>query len=187
LSYPLPLLSITTHLALLSAKLPKLVSEGDEDPLFDDDWDASRYLYPVTASGTRQYRPPVTLLVISVGANIMFDPSREELAVAESVLALSIGVPTGSGGFHILAMRTVDPPSRLTQPGLPNSLNSATGAALISEEETIAARESCTDEGVWNPPRGGLARALVGRITKAVLGPHGVAKEVMDGLNSIAR
>lgn len=32
LSYPLPLLSLTTHLALLSARLPSLVSEKDEDP-----------------------------------------------------------------------------------------------------------------------------------------------------------
>lgn len=186
MSYPLPLLSITTHLALLSAKLPTLVSEGDEDPLFDDDWDASRHLYPVLASGERQYRPPITLLVISVGANIIFDPSREELAVAESVIALSIGVPTHSQGLQILAVRSIDPPSRLTQPGLPNSLNPATGTALISEEEAIAARESCVDEGVWNPPRGGLARSLIGKITKAVLAKNGVAQEVMEGLSSIA-
>jgi len=156
--------------------LPTLVSEGDEDPLFDDD-----------SFGKRQYRPPVTLLVISVGTNVIFDPSREELAVAESVLAVSIGVPTGTEGFQILAMRTIDPPSRLTQPGLPNSLNSATGAAIVSEEEQIAARESCTDEGVWNPPRGGLSRSLIGQITKALMGNNGVAQEVMDGLSSVAR
>ena len=46
LSYPLPLLSLTTHLALLATRLPKLTSEGDEDPMFDDDWDASTFLYP---------------------------------------------------------------------------------------------------------------------------------------------
>ncbi|KAI6892223.1 hypothetical protein KC334_g13526, partial [Hortaea werneckii] len=49
LSYPLPLLSLTTHLALLSTRLPALVSERDEDPLFNDDWEASTFLYPKTS------------------------------------------------------------------------------------------------------------------------------------------
>ncbi|KAF2667266.1 putative exoribonuclease family protein [Microthyrium microscopicum] len=185
LSYPLPLLSLTTHLALLDAKLPKLVSEGDEDPLFDDDWEASGYLYPLDSTGKRLDNPTITLLVISVGANIIFDPSKEELAVADAVLAVSIGVPTGSKGLQILSMRTIDPPSKLTQPGVPTALNSAAGATNVSEEEIIAARETSTDQGVWNPPRGGLSRKLIPQIMKAVLGPNGVAKEVIDGLNAV--
>ncbi|KAJ9648008.1 Exosome complex component rrp42 [Coniosporium tulheliwenetii] len=80
-SYPLPLLSLTTHLALLSSRLPRLKSELDEDPLFDDDWDASNFLYPLasntpTKSTARADRPPITLLVIAVGQNIIFDPSK---------------------------------------------------------------------------------------------------------------
>jgi exosome complex component RRP42 len=190
LSYPLPLLSITTHLALLSARIPKLLSEGEEDPLFDDDWEASSYLYPKTSSNSnsRLYHPTITLLVITVGSNIIFDPAKEELAVAEAVIAVSIGFSSSDStkALQILAIRTIDPPSRITPPGLANSLNSATGAAVVTVDEIITARELSTDQGVWNPPRGGLSRGLIGRITKAVLGPpNGVAKEVMDGLANV--
>ncbi|RWA04087.1 hypothetical protein EKO27_g11024, partial [Xylaria grammica] len=91
LSYPLPLLSLTTHLALLATRLPRLKSEGDEDPMFDDDWAASQFIYArsgpaaLTATATattNTSRPPITLLVMAVGENIIFDPSKEELAVA---------------------------------------------------------------------------------------------------------
>jgi len=185
LSYPLPLLSITTHLALLSARIPRLLSEGDEDPLFDDDWEAAPYLYPFSPKNARLYHPTITLLITTVGTNIIFDPSAEELAVAEAVVAVSVGFQPGSKALSILAIRTVDPPSKITHPGLPNDLNTATGAAVVSAEEIIAAREMSTDQGVWNPPRGGLSRALIGRITKAVLGPSGVAQEVMKGLANV--
>jgi exosome complex component RRP42 len=182
LSYPLPLLSITTHLALLSARLPALISEGDEDPLFDDDWEASGYLYPKTSSGDRTHRPTITLLVIVIGDNIIFDASREELAVADAVIAVSVGLPKdGSTGFQILAIRTIDPPSRLTTPGIPNSLNNATGTS----RDDILAREVVSEEGVWNPPRGGLKRVIMGRIMAEMLKSNGVVKEIMEGLDGV--
>ncbi len=87
---------MTAHLALLATRLPRLKSEGDEDPLFDDDWEASTYLYtppPPPSVGTSSPsgpRPPTTLLVITVGDNIIFDPSKEELAVADVALAGSV-------------------------------------------------------------------------------------------------
>lgn len=49
------------------------------------------FLYPRGKSSKVYARPPVTLLVMSVQGNIIFDPSREELAVAEVVLAVSVG------------------------------------------------------------------------------------------------
>ncbi|OAA68796.1 3 exoribonuclease family protein [Niveomyces insectorum RCEF 264] len=157
LSYPLPLLSLTTHLALLATRLPRLVSEGDEDPFFDDDWDAATFLYPrsstpsktddasKTTTTTRDggdggknnnqdngRRPPITLLVTTVADNILFDPTAEELAVANAVLAVSVGQAAGpspssssssssssSPSLRLLAIRTIDPPSRLTAPGAP--------------------------------------------------------------------
>jgi len=114
----------------------------DEDPLFDDDWDASVFLYTREA-GKARTRPPVTLLVMAVKENIIFDPSKEELAVAEVVLAVSIGeLPRGVENramdvdsvkgvrdLRLLAVRTIDPPSRLTHPGVPNTLNTATGGS----------------------------------------------------------
>ncbi|KAI7299213.1 hypothetical protein KC315_g17727 [Hortaea werneckii] len=169
LSYPLPLLSLTTHLALLSTRLPALVSERDEDPLFNDDWEASTFLYPKTSSPSSSSSsstaappspPPITLLVVSISpssssgaaadnSTILFDPSREELAVADAVVAISLGVgPQSSSSsssssssaeqhppttttktkpeLRLLALRTIDPPSRLTSAGTPDSLNTTT-------------------------------------------------------------
>src|SRR5688500_4566053 len=101
------------------------MSEGDEDPMFDDDWEASTYIY-AKGSGSSS-RPPITLLVIAVGDNILFAPTAEELSVAESVLAISVSECARSkdsmdhdGGrdLRLLAIRMVDPPSRLTPPGV---------------------------------------------------------------------
>ncbi|RDW62764.1 hypothetical protein BP5796_11066 [Coleophoma crateriformis] len=197
LSYPLPLLSLTTHLALLSTRLPRLKSEEDEDPLFDDDWAASVFLYPRTQS---LIRPPVTLLVMSVGNNIIFDPTKEELAVAESVLAVSVGerpqeksqgdmdVDSGKPArdLRLLAIRTIDPPSRLTPAGVPNTLNTATGGtAAGTTEQASSKRETMEEEGVWQPPRGGAKRKLIAAMIQAVLARGGVAEEVLDGLDAV--
>ena len=186
MTYPLPLLSITTHLALLSARLPKLKSEGDEDPLFDDDWEASTYLYPYDKKGVRVDRPSITLLVMSVGSNFIFDPSKEELAVAEAVVAVSAGVSANGKTLRLLSLRTIDPPSRTAPPGMPNALNHiAMGTTALPPLEAFAARESTQDKGVWNPPRGGMKRQVVSQIIKAVLEPGGVAEEVMEGLINV--
>lgn len=197
LSYPLPLLSLTTHLALLSTRIPKLKSEQDEDPLFDDDWDASVFLYP-RAPETPSTRPPVTLLVMAVKDNIIFDPSKEELAVAEVVLAVSVAQRSpgvgGAGmdidspktrGLRLLAVRTIDPPSRLTPPGVPNSLNTATGGTVVTTEQTATQRESLEEEGVWQPPRGGAKRKLIAAMIEKVLEQGGVAEEALDGLDAV--
>ncbi|KAL2008648.1 hypothetical protein VTN00DRAFT_6842 [Thermoascus crustaceus] len=209
LSYPLPLLSLTTHLALLSTKLPKLKSQGEEDPFFEDDWDVAEYLYPrspkATAKGklpttttpsltTQQVRPPVTLLVISVGDNIIFDPSREEIAVAEAVLAISIGREYDSdsdvngNGLKLLSIRTIDPPARLTQPGVPDSENVTTlGSTAVAEEATILNPSTGEEEvpGVWRPRRGGVKRSLIAKMVKMVLEKGGVGEEVMEGLEGV--
>ncbi|OCK78915.1 hypothetical protein K432DRAFT_300964 [Lepidopterella palustris CBS 459.81] len=187
LSYPLPLLSLTTHLALLSARLPALKSEQDEDPLFDDDWDASIPLYPRSKSKSVTDIPPITLLVMTVGSNIIFDPSKEELSVAEAVLAISCAAsPTTSGSVRLLSIRTIDPPPRLTPPGIPNSMNSATGGnAPVSSTDAIAQREALSLAGVWTPPRGGIKRGLIGRVLKMVAEKGGVAEEVLQALEKV--
>lgn len=212
LSYPLPLISLTVHLALLSARLPRLISEGDEDPLFDDDWEASTFLYPQKrGSKARIDKPPITLLVVTVGDNILFDPSKEEVAAAEAIVAISAcelstsstesrleGAAVGGGvrldvgttapstrQLQLLAIRMVDPPARSTPLGIPNALNSATGGtAPVSTLETLAAREAMDVEGVWSPPRGGVKRTMIGRIIKATITKGGVGEEVMEALES---
>lgn len=192
-------MSLTTHLALLSTRLPKLKSEGDEDPLFDDDWDASLFLYP-RSSNKSIARPPITLLVMAIRDNIIFDPSKEELAVAEIVLAVSVGegsaasadgdamdVDSGTGReLKLLAVRTIDPPSRLTHPGVPNTRNTATGgSAAGTTEQASTQRETMEEEGVWQPPRGGAKRKLIAAMIQKVLEPKGVAEEVLDGLDTV--
>ena len=194
LSYPIPLLSLTTHLALLSTRLPALKSELDEDPLFNDDWEASTPLYRRSSknSGTKQStryayqsRPPITLLVMAIGPNILFDPTREELAVADAVLAVSIttssaSTPNTPNSLQLLSIRTIDPPSRLTTPGIPDALNSATGGGRSGEKDV--GQHEGDQEGVWRPPRGGMKRGLVGRIMGLVFGKGGVGEEVLAGL-----
>lgn len=193
-SYPLPLLSLTTHLALLSTKLPKLKSQGEEDPFFDDDWNAAEYLYPRATSKTeaslpsQQVRPPVTLLVISVGENVIFDPNREEIAVADTVLAISVTRDSDSDSLKLLSIRTIDPPSRLTQPGIPNSENVTTLGSTAAAEEAVIMNPSTGEEevsGVWRPRRGGVKRSTVSRIVKLVLQKGGVGDEVLEGLEGV--
>lgn len=171
-------------------------SEGDEDPLFDDDWDASVFVYPRDVQALHA-RPPVTLLVMAVKDNIIFDPSKEELAVAEVVLAVSVGERShGRGGngmdvdgktrdLRLLSVRTIDPPSRLTAPGVPNSLNTATGGTAPTTEQAASQRETMEDEGVWQPPRGGAKRKLIAAMIQKVLEHGGVAEEVLDGLDAV--
>jgi len=188
-SYPVPLLSLTTHLALLSTRLPKLKSEGEEDPLFEDDWERSTYLYERANKGKAKGRkglrlglprPPVTLLVMAVGENVLFDPSREELAVADGVFAVSVAETTSDVGgneagqpgpsLRIISVRTVDSPARDTMKGVP-----------ISGEST----EGVDVPGVWKPKIGGLKRSILRDIIRIIVGSDGqpsVAREVLDGV-----
>ncbi|KAL8940528.1 MAG: hypothetical protein Q9211_002231 [Gyalolechia sp. 1 TL-2023] len=169
-SYPLPLLSLTTHLALLATRLPAPLSRIDEDPHFNDDWDAAQALYD-------DARPPFALLVISVGENIFFDPSREELAVADAVCAVTVGTTPNpqsghknqaeGSGLRLLSLRTIDPPARL-----------AAAASATTEDED--------DPGLWKPARGGMKRAIIAKMVKMILEPGGVGEEVMKGLEGFS-
>lgn len=124
---------------------------------------------------------------MSIGRNHIFDPSKEELAVAEAVMAISVGSNELEGGkstdLKLLALRTIDPPSRLTTPGIPNALNNvATGDRPLPPDEAFAAREGTDEKGVWNPPRGGMKRGVLAAIITAVVEKGGVGEEVMEGL-----
>ncbi len=197
LSYPLPLLSLTTHLGLLATRLPRLKSEGDEDPLFDDDWAAAPYLYS-RKDGRATSRPPITLLVMAVGDNIIFDPAKEELAVADAALAVSVGeAPLAEHGddgnddaaskrkLRLLSIRTIDPPSRLTHPGVPNAANAAYGAAATQKQPEARTAETEAVDGVWKPPRGGVSRRVLAALVQRALEKGGVTDEILDGLDAV--
>lgn len=173
---PLPLLSLTTHVALLSTRLPRLKSEEEEDPLFDDDWDASQYLYPRSQKTTAleaTIKPPVTLLTAQIGQNVVFDPSREELAVAESLTAVSVGPTSTKSGsaseLSILAVRTIDSAARDTFAGVPRDTDGQTQGGKV--------------EGVWTPPKGGIKRSA---FKKLLVESLEVAAEVMSDLEGFA-
>jgi exosome complex component RRP42 len=165
-SYPLPLLSMATHLALRDTRVPRLKSEGEEDPVADDDWMASTYLYPrFEQAGAR---PPVTLLVVIIGDNIIFDPSREELAVADGIVAVSVGsVSSNNEDFQILATRMINTPARDTMKGVPM-------AGEVQNGEDVP--------GVWRPRVGGIKRAVLKKAVNAVIG-DGVARDVLGALD----
>lgn len=104
LSHPATLLSLSTNLALRSTRIPRLTSESDEDPIFDDDWDASIPLYLITSQ-----LPPITLLVVSVEEkNIFFDPTREELSVGDCVLAISLASNSAHDTPKVIGVRTLE-------------------------------------------------------------------------------
>jgi exosome complex component RRP42 len=130
----------------------------------------------------------VTLLVISVGENIIFDPNREEIAVADAVLAISITRTGDSESLKLLSIRTIDPPSRLTNPGIPNSENvNMLGATAPSDDPAVLNPATGEEEvsRVWRPRRGGIKRSVIARMVKTVLGKGGVGEEVLEGLEGV--
>ena len=122
---------------------------------------------------------------MSVGENIIFDPSKEELAVADAVLAISVAVQFGGEGLKMLALRTIDPPSRLTGAGVPNTLNANAAVAALSASEAMVVREKDQGQTVWRPPRGGVKRGVVTKMIKMVVEEGGVGQEVLDGLAAV--
>lgn len=173
---------------MLQTKLPALVSEKDEDPLFNDDWDAAVPLYDQSIASSK---PPITLLVMTVRGNFFFDPTQDELAVADGLLAISVAeidVDENAGQLSVVSMRSIEPPSRTTNPGIPNAMNPATGGVPpSSKEEALAMREAADPQRLWRLPRGGIKRSLVGQMVKTVVEKGGVGWEVLEALDGIAR
>lgn len=143
--------------------------EKDDDPLFNDDWDAAIPLYPSashfskTKANLSAARPPITLLVISVGDNIFFDPSHAELAVADAVVAVTVASsPSSTDNLNLLAVRTIDPPSRLSS--------------------SAAEMGQAIEEGAWKPKKGGMSRTVLRKMVGMGVMRGGVGEEVLGGL-----
>lgn len=136
-------------------------------------------------------RPPVTLLVMAVGQNILFDPAKEELAVADVAVAVSVGEAPGDKGkgtdrkLRLLSVRTIDPPSRLTPPGVPNVVNTAYGTGAAQKQPEARTTEAEAVEGVWKPPRGGAKPQVMAALVQKALEKGGVADEVLDALDAV--
>lgn len=109
--------------------------------------------------------------MISVGENIFFDPSHAELAVADTVLAVTVASsssPSASASElnlpNLLAVRTIDPPSGLS--------------SLAAETEQNGPGE----EGVWTPKKGGMSRIILRKMVGMCIERGGVGIEVLEGL-----
>lgn len=163
--------------------------------MFDDDWEASTYLYP-REGGAAGSRPPITLLVVAIGDNVIFDPAKEELAVAETALAVSVAevrkesakgdMEVDSGrNLRLLSIRTIDPPSRLTPPGVSNAMNVTTSGTPAKQSAQPQNMDGQPPEGVWKAPLGGTKFGVLDGIVQAVLDKGGVADEVLDGLEGV--
>lgn len=119
-------------------------------------------------------------------------------------MAVSVGrsedgsdIASGDNPLKLLSIRTVDPPSRMTHPGIPNSENAATisvgldsgagagGNVGAAEDGTSAAGEGDEVPGVWRPRRGGVKRSVISRMVKLVLEKGGVGDEVLEGLEGV--
>ncbi len=130
---------------------------------------------------------------MGVGPNIIFDPSKEELAVADVALAVSVGEgPRGAAAaaaarrnLRLLSVRTVDPPSRLTAPGAPSAASVSTDPSLALKLAETRPAEGEPAEGVWRAPRGGTKVAMLAAMTQKVLEAGGIVDEVLDGLDAV--
>lgn len=160
LSHPATLLSLSTNLALRSTRIPRLTSEPNEDPVFDDDWDASIPLYPASSQ-----LPPITLLVMSVGENIFFDPTREELSVGDYVLAVSLASNSAKDTPKVIGVRTLESGTGGIATGTKN-VGGGGGGGMAVEVTNM----------------GGVKRGVVKRIIKKSLG---VGREVFESLQGV--
>lgn len=130
---------------------------------------------------------------MAVKDSIIFDPSKEELAIADVVLAVALSeksVPSSDmdidsesrkRNLRLLAVRTIDPPSRLTHRGVANKANTATGGT--AKKGNLEEGNGVGEEGVWCPPRGGAKRKLIKEMIGKVLEKGGVGEEVLDGMH----
>ena len=87
--------------------------------------------------------------------------------------------------LQLLAIRTIDPPSRLTTAGVPDAVNTATGGTAVNAQMTSGVDVGSEKAGVWRPPQGGMKRGLIGKIVQMCLERGGVGEEVLAGLDNV--
>ena len=114
-------------------------------------------------------KPPISIVVAAVGSHLFFDPSREELAVADAVLAVTVA-QEASGRIRTLAARTLDPPSASTM----------SSSSALAGEPGFGTMDG--GEGVWKPKRGGVKRRVLISAIERCSEKGGVGEEVLLAL-----
>lgn len=137
---------------------------------------------------------------MAVGDNIIFDPAKEELAVADCALAISVADTAtpkdaeemdvdGSSkrSLRLLSIRTIDPPSRLTPPGVARANDAATEGTNATGKQRPEQQIQETEpvDGVWKAPRGGAKWGVLSAIVARSLEQGGAAAELLDGLKAV--
>ena len=109
-----------------------------------------------------------------MGTNVFFDASREELAVADGVVAATVAAPTNTTkeGLRLLAVRTIDPPSRVSS-----------SASVLGEKTQVGEGADGAEEGVWKPRKGGMSRSVLRKMVGMCVERGGVGEEVLGGLD----
>ena len=104
------------------------------------------------------------------------------------MLAISVARDSDTEGLKLLSIRTIDPPSRLTQPGVPDFENVNMLGAVTTVNGAAALNPTTGEEelaGVWRPRRGGVKRSVIAGMIKTVLKKGGVGEEVLEGLEGV--
>lgn len=158
-SNPLNLLSLTVYLALMSTRLPKLISSTDDStaeeiPVFDDDWDHSIPLTSDRVNGGDDtlYKPPLLFIFAVVGNNLLIDPSKDEETVAEGGLLIG-----WENGKVTAPVRFIELGPSRTKGILPEITSRAYHLALDAGADVAASLDLIvnldkTDEAVSGPP-----------------------------------
>lgn len=121
-------------------------------------------LYPAELSSLL---PPISLLVMTIGPNVLLDPSRDELSVAEGVWAVSLLPPRDNKSApRVVGIRTLE-----TIP-------------IPIEDKTVGARPGGGWEGGVVGGRGGVPRETIRRVIKIV---GRVAVEVWEALDGVVK
>lgn len=157
-SNPLNLLSLTIYLALMSTRLPKLVSSIDDSaaeeiPVFDDDWDHS---IPLTSDRHGDvemiYKPPLLFVFAVVGNNLLVDPSRDEEIVSEG--GVLVGWENGKVAAPIRFVELGNSPEKGVKPAI---ISKAFQLALeaggdVAESLDLISKLDREDELEFGPP-----------------------------------
>ena len=136
----------------------------------------------------------------SPAETIVFDPTRDEVAVADGLLAVSVAPRAAdpTRRLRLVAMRTLDAPARLSAAGIPDAVNPAAGgvteataAAVAADADRVRAAKQTAEKAVaagavWTPLRGGIAPDTVARVLDDATRPAGVGHDVLQGLAKFA-
>lgn len=130
--------------------------------------------------------------MITVRDNLIFDPRETEIAVADSIVAVTVVRDSTSKRLRVISIRTMDPPARHTMTGPieasnvdPEGLPSVGRSAASPIKGSIPRGDPYAGlESPWRPPMGGISRDFVRRIVKRCTEESGVGSELLDGLEA---